>query len=97
MGVLIAVGLGYLLLLPIAATALAYGTMKLLRPRHTTRGKRVFAAAFCTWVAGMLIFNYSSLDHYLSDSAAMAVGGVLVFGVAFGMAFFTRAKPPTAS
>ena len=43
----------------------------------------------------MLIFNYSSLAHYLNDSAAMAVGGVLVFGVAFGTAFFTRAKPPT--
>jgi hypothetical protein len=98
LGVLFVLALAYLLLVPIIAMALVYGTMKLVRPQQAVRCKRVFVAAFCTWIAGMLIFNYSSLGHYLSDSAAIAVGGVLVLGIAFGTAFFVRdAKPPTAN
>jgi hypothetical protein len=97
LGVLFVLALAYLLLVPIIATALVYGTMKLVRSQQGVRGKRVFVVAFCTWIAGMLVFNYSSLGYYLSDSAAIAVGGVLVFGVAFGTAFFARSsKPPTA-
>lgn len=89
--------LAYLLLVPIVATLLVYGAMKLLWPQHAVRGKRVFIVSFCTWIAGMLGFNYSSLGRYMSDSAALAVGGVLVLGIALGTAFFARdAKPPTA-
>ena len=94
MGVLVAVGLGYLFLVPLVATALAYGAMKLLRPKKVILGKRTFAAALLAWIASMLLFNYSSLDQYLSDNAALALGGVLVFGIAFGVAYVAPAATP---
>lgn len=95
MGVLVAVGLGYLFLVPLVATALAYGAMKLLRPQKVIRGKRAFAAALLAWIASMLLFNYSSLDRYLSDNAALALGGALVFGIAFGVAYVAPAATPS--
>ena len=98
LGVLFVLALAYLLLVPIIAMALVYRTMKMLRPQQTFHGQRVFVVVFCTWIAGMLVFNYSSLGHYLSDSAAITVGGVVVLGIAFSTAFFARdAKPPTAN
>lgn len=92
---LAALALGYLLLIPIVATGLVYGAMKLRRPQIAIRPGRVFAAAFVTWVGLMLVFNYSSLGHYLSDNQAICVGGVLGLGVALGTAYLARpAKPP---
>jgi hypothetical protein len=95
MEAIVGLGLAYLLLVPLGATALAYGAARLWLPFRPIPWLRAFGWALLIWIAGMLIFNYSSLGQYLSDPVAMAVGSVLTLGAAVGAIFFQPgAKPP---